>query len=188
MDDVIGFMKSYLREERDAYIAIWIEPDNAVVNQRGAALLGYCDHDTEPSVNRYVGLTSEELEQGRQRADELIERPIFIVKSYECEEIVPLYRFYVGSQERHVSGYYDESLFVARSGSLGWRIVSRYRACLTCYAVGMRQQTKCRDCKGKGWVHTHGLKLGSLGKVRELRRLHVPTDPFRTAFEADLGW
>jgi hypothetical protein len=114
-------------------------------------------------------------------------RTVFAVARYERAK-APLYRGWMGDTSLGPRGEsLTQNLYVAKVDD-ELKIVSRYRRCSACLGtMKLPNGKKCPDCKGAGWEHRGGTKLGKLGAAKEIRKLAKPSDPMSKALYDAIG-
>lgn len=181
MNDVVDFVRKFLKTEHAARIAALSEPDAT----KALAAIRVADGAYAGSSTAGIDRPDEIGDDERSEAHKTVERALFVVREYGGGT---LYQAIVGEPYKRPYGTaFSAALFVAKEGG-GLKIVARYLACPECDATGTIGGKACRDCKGSGWsVRETGkaIDFASLGKPTATKRLHKPdVDRFQAAYDA----
>lgn len=181
MDEVVEFVRGYLKVEHAARVAALTEPDEKTARAAVARADAAYARGARAGIDRRDEIGDDERDEARRA----VERPLFVVRAYAGGRI---FAAIVGEPWRRPYGTaFDSVLFIERRRER-LAIVARYSACPDCDATGSVGGKKCRDCNGAGWsVRTTGraIEFGTLGAPVATRRFGAPdVERFTAAYNA----
>lgn len=181
MDDVVKFVREYLKLEHHARVAALSEQDK----QKALAAIRLADEAYAADARAGIQRPDEIGDEQRDRASKAVERELFLVREYGGGK---LYMAIVGEPWKRPYGTaFGAALFITRERGEP-KIVARYLPCPDCDASGAIGGKPCRDCKGSGWsVKETGkaMDLGKLGAPTAVQRFKPPAvDRFAAAYNA----
>jgi hypothetical protein len=188
MDEAIELLRTFVQRDYEANVARHKERDRDAFQKKVARAGELFGPGLVPLVDRPLVMSDEKWAAWSAQGDDIVPRPLFMVKAYDHSKRGRIYRGYLGYGERYESGTgYDQSVYVAkRKGKKGLEIISFQNACGFCQATGKTGKRACDECGGTGWKHHDGAVIEKPGKLVEVRKLEAPTDPvYRAQYERD---
>jgi hypothetical protein len=163
MDDVIAFLKKYVKAEKDAYVASFQEADAAKFEAKLERAQEFYWEAPGGTLEMSLGQPDDAGDkEAYGDADKKEGRHVFLVKKYDHPKLGELYAAWASSARPRFAVSYGEILYVARKdGEL--KIISRYK-------LGM-------PGPGRDFEHLGGEEIDDPGEPVEVRKLEAPEKP-----------
>jgi hypothetical protein len=187
MKEVVEFLQRYIQQEYEVIMAKYTELDyNAFQKKIPEVDQFYSSEDgIYYSLTRPREMSPAEWEEMAAAGKALRPRVLFQVKKYKHSKLGEVCRAYLSGEKPSAQGRFMQLVSVAGTEE-GMRIISMDRMCLSCGGNGKIGDAPCKTCKGVGFQHAEGRKLGKLGPLLENNRLQAPTHPKSLAdYEAE---
>ncbi len=186
MDQVVEFMRDFIKAEHAAQMAQYTERDDAAFAAKLDALKAFYAPALEPDVRPPATRNAAYFKEAADTLDTIQPRVLFQIKHYKHPKLGDFYRTYVTDKIRagKKATYFANLYVIDKKGKL--QITAKYIICLDCEGTGKVDGKRCPECKGKGWEYFFGIKIPALGAPDEVRKLHKPDNAAHLAdYEAE---
>jgi hypothetical protein len=172
LDSAVAFFDAFLDAEYAALVALYSEPDDAVLAGLVAAAQRYLSSSPEArmavGLNRAPGVSARQLEEDAKLLGQLRRRALFQVVEFEHPSLGALFGAYASSQDAYTIGAYERLFYAA--GLDTPKIIAAYVPELLAPAPPVT------------WRRLQGMEIDRPGRPVAVRRL---TEPTRKAHRQD---
>lgn len=181
MDQVVDFMRDFIKAEHTALLSMYTERDAAGFAAKREKLDTFYAPDVPSDLKAPVTRDAAYFEQSEAALDKVQPRVLFQIKHYHHPKLGDLYRCYLTSNVRSSkkTNYFANLYVAAQHGTL--QIVAQYLICLDCDGTGKVAGQRCPECTGKGWDYFYGVQVTHPGELVDVRKLHKPDNPQQQA-------